>query len=278
MQLMSKLKVTKKQAEKYFRRYLAMGPLGLALWRSTEARHFATVPLKRPIIDLGCGFGEFAQSFVDGEPWEMGIDISASDLAVCAKGKKYKNLAVADAADLPFLDNSYQTVLSISSLEHFDLVDKSIKEAYRVLKPRGMLAVTMETDRVDTTTVYRPFLKKIGLGSLSDFLSRSYNKLFHRVHLVSKKEWEKKITKAGFIIERSEDIISPTITKLYDAFLITAWPAQLPRLLFGKRIVIRPKFVSDILVKIFLKYIVRDEKDGTNLLIVATKPRVSKKR
>src|SRR3989344_5717537 len=262
MQLMSKLKVTKKQAEKYFRRYLAMGPLGLALWRSTEARHFATVPLKRPIIDLGCGFGEFAQSFVDGEPWEMGIDISASDLAVCAKGKKYKNLAVADAADLPFLDNSYQTVLSISSLEHFDLVDKSIKE----------------TDRVDTTTVYRPFLKKIGLGSLSDFLSRSYNKLFHRVHLVSKKEWEKKITKAGFIIERSEDIISPTITKLYDAFLITAWPAQLPRLLFGKRIVIRPKFVSDILVKIFLKYIVRDEKDGTNLLIVATKPRVSKKR
>ncbi len=265
------------KVEKYFRRYLRIGPLALALWRATEAKHFGNVSMKRPILDIGCGFGEFAESFVEREPIDMGVDIAARDLLVAAKGGKYKNLLLADASDLPLQEDSFGTVMSVSTLEDIEKADKALKEAFRVLKPGGLLVVSIETEIVDTKTFYRPFLAKMGFKGLSDSVSKAYNTLFHRLHLLPSKEWEKKIEKAGFEIVVAKDIISPRITKLFDIFLITAWPSQVFRVLFGKRMVFRPKFVEDILVKIFLKYVKEPDKNGTNIFIVAKKPRKQSK-
>lgn len=262
----------KNNVEKYFRRYLQIGPLGLALWRAVEAKHLEKVDLKRPILDIGCGFGEFALAFAD-EPIDMGVDICAKDLYASSKTKKYKNLTLADARDLPFSDNSYMSIFSISTLEHIDNADKALKEAYRVLKPGGTLFLTLETDEVDGATFYRPFFKKIGFPLLSNLATNAYNSLFHRQSLLTKKEWVKKVVKAGFKIEKSQDIISAKITRLFDLLLITAWPSQLFRPLIGKRVVFRPKLIEDILVKKYLKDINQEEKEGTNLLIIARKSR-----
>lgn len=263
--------ISKKQVEKYFRSYLRIGPLGLALWRSVEAKHLGKLQLKRPILDIGCGFGEFALAYAD-EPIDMGIDTSARDLYVASKTGKYKNLTLADARDLPFSDNSYASVFSISTLEHIENSDKVLKELYRVLKPGGILFLTIETDEVDKATFYRPFLKKIGLPALSNFTTRMYNSLFHRHTLLPKQDWIKKVEKAGFRIDKSQDIISARVTKMFDILLPLAWPSQLTRPLIGKRVVFRPKFIEDILTKKFLKYVLQEEKEGTNLLVIARKP------
>ena len=53
-------------AEKnYLRGYLRVSPAALAVWRAIEAKHLATVELPRPLLDLGCGFGEFTGVFFD---------------------------------------------------------------------------------------------------------------------------------------------------------------------------------------------------------------------
>lgn len=261
----------KNNTEKYFRRYLRISPLGLSLWRAVEAKHLAETPLKRPILDIGCGFGEFAQAFAD-EPIDMGIDICAKDLFAASKTNKYKNLTLADARYMPFSDNSYGSIFSISTLEHIDNADKALEEAYRILVPGGVLFLTLETDEVDGATFYRPFFQKNGFSWLSNISTKGFNSLFHRQTLLSKHDWIKKVKKTGFKIEKSQDIISPKVTRLFDLFLITAWPSQLFKPFIGKRVVFRPKFMEDLLVKIFLKYINEEEKEGTNLLIVARKP------
>lgn len=258
-------------AEKYFRRYLDLGPLGLALWRSVEAKHLSRVTLKRPILDIGCGFGEFAEAYAD-EPIDMGIDNSSSDLHIASKTNKYKNLTLADAADLPFPNDTYSSAFSISTLEHIQNVDKALKEAYRVLKPKGILFLTIESDEVESAVFYTQFLKKIGLTGLGTWIRQKYNILFHRHHILPKKEWIKKIEKAGFKIEKTKDIISPMVNWLFDVLLITAWPSQIVRSITGKRKSLRPKFVTEILIKIFLKYVEEEEKVGTNLLVIAKKP------
>lgn len=261
----------KNNIEKYFRRYLQISPLGLALWRSLEAKYLSEITLKRPILDIGCGFGEFAVAFAD-EPIEMGVDICAKDLYAASKTKKYKNLTLADARSLPFSDNSYGSIFSISTLEHIDNPDNALKEAFRILRPGGILFLTLETDEVDSATFYRPFFQKIGSTAISSLATKVYNSLFHRETLLPKNEWIKKVKKAGFEIDKFKDIISIKVTFLFDLLLITAWPSQLFRLLIGKRIVFRPKFIENILVKRFLKYINKEEKNGTNLLIIAHKP------
>ncbi len=265
-------KEIRNSAEKYFRRYLRIGPLGLALWRAVEAKHLGKVDLKRPILDIGCGFGEFAVAYAD-DPIDMGIDLSAKDLYIASKTKKYKNLTLGDARELPFADNTYGSIFSISTLEHIPNSDKVLKEAYRVLKPGGILFLTLETDEVDNATFYRPLFKKIGLPWLSELATKSYNNLFHRHTLLPKSAWRKKLEKTGFTIDTYRDIISPEVTKMFDTFLISAWPSQLLRPFIGKRIVFRPKFIEDLLVKKYLKYVEEEEKEGTNLLIIARKPR-----
>ena len=257
------------KAEEYFRRYLRIAPLCVALWRSVEAKHLSTIKLIRPILDIGCGWGEFAEAF--GEKIDMGIDIVSRDLSVAAKGKMYKNLTLADARNLPFLDESFGSIISISTFEHIPNTMKLLSEMYRVLKPNGILAITMETEEVDQNTFYRPMLKKVGLSFLSGLLTNVYNSYFHRHTLRSKEKWIKDFRAAGFKIVTVKNIISPTITKLYDFFILTSWPAQLFKPLIGRRKVFRPKFLEDLLVKIFLKYIEKEEKVGTNLFIVATK-------
>jgi len=257
------------KTEKYFRKYLQIAPLCVALWRSVEAKHLSRVKLPRPILDIGCGWGEFAEAF--GVNIDMGIDIASNDLRAAAKGKMYKNLTLADARNLPFAENSYGSVFSISTFEHITDTPSLLKEMRRVLKPGGTLAITMETDDVDKNTFYRPFLRKIGLTRLSNWLTWAYNTKFHRRTLPSKEKWIKDIKAAGFKIVLAKNIISPLITKLYDIFIPTALPSQFFRPFIGRRKVFRPKFMEDLLVKIFLKYIEKEEKIGTNLFIVATK-------
>jgi ubiquinone/menaquinone biosynthesis C-methylase UbiE len=257
------------KTEKYFRKYLKIAPLCVALWRTVEARHLSSVKLIRPILDIGCGWGEFAEAF--GVNIDMGVDISPADLHAAAKGKMYKNLTLADARDLPFAENSYGSIFSISTFEHITDTPSLLREMHRVLRPGGTMAITLETKEVDRHTFYRPLLRKIRLVKLSNWLTWAYNTYFHRRTLPSKEKWIKDIQSAGFKIVSAQNIVSPLITKLYDIFIITAWPAQLFKPFIGRRKVFRPKFIENLLVKVFLKYITEEQRKGTNLFIVAKK-------
>lgn len=259
------------QVEKYLRRFLEISPIALALWRSVEAKHLATVELKSPILDIGCGFGEFALAFFD-KPVDVGIDISPLNLFACAKTNKYKNLVLGDARKMPFTDKSFSTVFSISTLEHISHVEKVLRDTFRILKPNGIMALTIETTKVDQKSVYRSLFRKIHLPFMSVFYSKIYNKIFKRHTLLTRESWKKKIIEAGFEIEKFEDIISPQITTLFEIFLATSWPSQIFQPILGKRVSWRPNFMNTLLTKLFLPYIAAKDSNGTNLFVVARKP------
>lgn len=264
-------KKNRSSAEKYFRRYLKIAPLSVALVRSVEAKNFSTIKMVPPILDLGCGFGEFAKVFFE-DPIDMGVDNEPFDLYAASKVKRYKNLLLADARNLPIANESYSTIISVSTMEHIKKVDMVFKEAYRVLKPNGILIASMETNEVDEHTFYLPLLRKIGLSFVSNFFLVLFNTLFHRHMLLSKKNWKQRIIKSGFIIQESRNIVSPTIIKLFDIFVATAWPAQLLRPFFGRRVVYRPQIVINLLTSLLLKYVDENKDMGTVLFVVARKP------
>ncbi len=261
----------KPSAEQYFKRYLKIAPLAVALCRSVEAKNFASVKMNAPILDIGCGFGEFAQVFCD-DYIDMGLDNAPLDLLAASKVKKYKNLLLGDARHLPFANESYATVMSVSSLEHITDVDRVFTEAYRILKPGGLFIASMETNEVDKHMFYSQLLKKIGLHWLSDLYMRKFNRMFHRYTLLSQEAWEKQIEKSGFKIQETRNIVTPKIIKLFDIFTLTAWPSQLLRPVIGKRIVYRPQFIVDLLTSLFIKLVDEEQTNGTVLFLIARKP------
>ncbi len=256
----------------YFRKFLKVAPLALAIWRGIEAYQLSrnSVKYKRPILDIGCGFGEFAGVFYD-HAVEVGIDIDDRDLLKARQIKKFKNLIVADARKLPFSNNSFNTIISNSVLEHIPLVHKVFEESYRVLKPGGYLIFTVAIDTLYNNLFLTSLFEKLGIRPLGFLYYRAFNKIFHHINAFPKDKWITMVKKEGFTIIDQKEIISARSTRIFDLTLLFALPSQLCRWFFRKRWIFNFPGRIWLLEKIFGQFIAEEANIGSNLLIIEKK-------
>jgi SAM-dependent methyltransferase len=85
------------------------------------------------LLDLGAGNQPF-------RPWYE--PLTTSIVAIDAAPAPGLTL-VSNAGVLPFVDESFDTVLCTSVLEHVDNVEQAVAELCRVLRPGGRLLITM---------------------------------------------------------------------------------------------------------------------------------------
>lgn len=88
------------------------------------------------ILDIGAGTGIVEKYFKDFEVYSM--DPSEEMLKYC-KRNKY----VGYAESMPFEDNKFDTIISLTALHHVKDIDKAIKEIKRVAKPKAIFAFTI---------------------------------------------------------------------------------------------------------------------------------------
>lgn len=95
------------------------------------------------ILDLACGQGFFAREIAKLGAKVIGVDISP-ELIEIAKQDKSVKYHVSEASKLDFLQNeSVDKVLIILSLQNIEDVQEVIREASRVLKPKGKLFIVL---------------------------------------------------------------------------------------------------------------------------------------
>jgi len=253
----------------YLGRYLKVAPLSHALWRSVEAQELAKYKLERPVLDIGCGFGEFGGVFFSSSI-EVGVDINEKEILQAASTGKYQKTIAVDARKLPFPDNSFSTVISISTLEHIPNNHKVFKEAYRVLKPGGKIIITVPTNQLYSSLLIVKILIFLNLKNLSHIYYRMLNKAFKHVVIQSETAWLNQVKNVGFKIEKVQGTIPQSTLILWELFLPFAIPSQVSKLLFGKRIVMAPKLKAKFF-KPLTRYIRSDPSFRANILIIASK-------
>jgi SAM-dependent methyltransferase len=82
------------------------------------------------LLDVGCGENQLVRQYGNG----IGVDVF--DLGDV-------DLVVADTADLPFADQSFDTASFVASLNHIPNREAVLREAKRCLKEDGRIVVTM---------------------------------------------------------------------------------------------------------------------------------------
>ncbi|MEM5775406.1 MAG: transaldolase family protein, partial [Anaerolineaceae bacterium] len=102
-------------------------PYFRALLRAVEAAYYQDLPLASPMLDLGCGDGDFAVNTFDRQI-DVGLDPWLTELKQAAGTPAYRLLLQADGGRLPFPDGYFNTVVSNSVLEHIPHVDEVIRE------------------------------------------------------------------------------------------------------------------------------------------------------
>lgn len=102
---------------------------------------------KEKVLEVGCGRGFYLKTLKSVWP---GLEVTGVDLnqKYLEKAKEFigelrVDLRLADATRLPFEDKTFDRIIASEVLEHIPDDQKAISEMYRVLKPGGIVMVTV---------------------------------------------------------------------------------------------------------------------------------------
>jgi demethylmenaquinone methyltransferase/2-methoxy-6-polyprenyl-1,4-benzoquinol methylase len=137
------------------------------LWKSTML-NLMNPSKNQKLIDVACGTGDIAKLFLNRVNKFSDITCVDPNKGMINKGKEklkyYKNLKwiIASAEKLPLQDNLFDFYTISFGLRNTKKIDKSIAEAYRVLKPGGRF-LCLEFSKIQNSNL--------------DFIYKNYSKI-----------------------------------------------------------------------------------------------------
>jgi SAM-dependent methyltransferase len=152
-------------ASNYDRRYACSGTPGVA----AALRGLASELGAERILEAGCGTGHWLESLRSIQPEPSGpgresphlcgLDLSAGMVDQARRRRAALHLVRGRAGRLPFRNAHFDLVYCVNAVHHFDEPLSFVREAWRLLRPGGALAIvgTDPRTRKDHWYVYKYF-------------------------------------------------------------------------------------------------------------------------
>jgi SAM-dependent methyltransferase len=140
--------------------YYQLAAAGRGYWWNQGRQHLVTELVKKylgqagsmpralKILDIGCAAGgTLAYLGAWGEAW--GLDIAPEAVELCRTwGLPPDHLILGSAEGMPFFhDRQFDLITAVEILEHLAAPEKALQEIYRILKPNGLLILTVPADQ-----------------------------------------------------------------------------------------------------------------------------------
>ncbi|MDX1641085.1 MAG: methyltransferase domain-containing protein [Balneolaceae bacterium] len=137
-------------------------------------------------LEVGSGRGSISSYFADNGFDCTLLDTSESILETArdifeANGHEAEYVH-GNALDMPFEDNSFDVVISIGLLEHFEDIETPILEQYRVLKPGGLFLGYIVPERPENVQRHFNWINKM-LKSVHSLFSSGKKQTVEKVDL-----------------------------------------------------------------------------------------------
>jgi SAM-dependent methyltransferase len=196
----------------FLQRYWFAPPV--ALWRSVEAKTLATLDFPKPMLDFGCGDGMYTESVFGKQAGICGCDIAKGELPAARDSGVYaKGVQFADGHHLPYKTGSFGTVYSNSVIEHIPDPQNVLPELARVLRPDGLLVLTVPSDK------FRSLLDGFATApskEAAENYAKGVDKLFAHHHYHTPDEWQVLFAAVNVKLVEARYYISPDTEQQWD--------------------------------------------------------------
>ncbi len=143
--------------------------LGIHRFWKKSLIHMMNPSLNRKLIDVACGTGDIGKLFLDNTNKNAEITCVDPNIGMIKIGKKklsnYENIkwVISSAEKLPLMDNVFDFYTISFGLRNTKDLNKTLSEAYRVLKPGGRF-LCLEFSKIQNSNlnlVYKNYSKLI---------------------------------------------------------------------------------------------------------------------
>lgn len=118
------------------------------------------------LLDIGCGDGFFNSVLHDTTQLEFtGVDVSFKNLTCAQNPWQNKTIINASGSILPFKNDTFNLIISNSSLEHFTDIGAVLNEMHRIAKPGSACIITVP--------LHNTFIRK---GAFEKKLEQAYTR------------------------------------------------------------------------------------------------------
>ncbi len=205
-----------------------------ALVRAVESsiirRH---APAAGPVLDLGCGDGQFAGVTL-ATPVAYGLDPEPGSLDRARRSGVFERVFCQSADGIPLPDGSCRLVLANSVLEHIPELDRPLAEAHRVLASGGWLVVTAPSHRFTDGFGVAVGLDRLGLARSARRYRDWFNRRSRHHHLDSAETWQGRLEATGFHVVRHEYYLSRSAMFWFDLLHYMSAPSLLAWTCLGR--------------------------------------------
>lgn len=176
-------------------------------WPETFAFE-SELPRRGRVLDLGCGNGRNLLALRAEGHVVVGVDASSGLLARAA-GRAPGSIVRGDIVSPPFRTSSFDGVHCVAALHHLPSEDErrqALKEAARVLRPEGLLVVSVWALEQERFQAARGEPRRVGKPRTTEVFvpwRRSDGRVIQRFyHLFQEGELEGLVRRSGFAVRR----------------------------------------------------------------------------
>ena len=140
------------------------------------------LPRERPLasLDVGCGYGAMLPGLESYGP-AAGVELFAEAVERCRR-RGFDRVQQGSAYELPMAGESLELVTFFDCLEHLDDDEAALREAHRVLRPGGAVAIS---------------------GPAYNFLYANNDRVAHHKRRYTRGELRDKLEAAGFAVRKA---------------------------------------------------------------------------
>ena len=194
----------------------------LSMWRAWEAAAYRKFRLSEPVLDVGCGDGDFFRLLWPRVKDVVGVDADPHVTKLARESGTYRDVITVKAHEMNLASGAFSSCFANCSLEHMDELDRVLACVAHAVQPRGEFLLSVVTNHFIEWNSITGLLREAGHFEAALNMETQFLEYHRLANPLSIEAWTDKLVHAGFVVEALVPIVPEFSSRVF-LTLDSAW-------------------------------------------------------